>query len=114
MQSINFALKREESLSIRGDSGCGKSTLLNLIARLEQGDSGNLLGGKSNFSKEKPSAEEIMKRSLFLGVIYQSFYLIPELTVLENVLLPSRFTNQGNNGKTERAEVFIGKNGGSQ
>ena len=55
-----------------------------------------------------------MKRSLFLGVIYQSFYLIPELTVLENVLLPSRFTNQGNNGKTERAEVLLEKMGGSQ
>ena len=61
--------------------------------------------------KEKPSTEEIMKRSLFSGVIYQSFYLIPELTVLENVLLPSRFTNQGNNGKTERAEVLLEKMG---
>ena len=112
LQSINFALKREESLSIRGDSGCGKSTLLNLIARLEQGDSGEIFWEENRISsKEKPSAEEIMKRSLFLGVIYQSFYLIPELTVLENVLLPSRFTNQGNNGKTERAEVLLEKMG---
>ncbi len=112
LHSVDLALKKSESLSIRGDSGCGKSTLLNLLARLELADSGSVYWeGRKLIASEKPSAREISKRASFLGVIYQSYYLIPELTVLENVLLPSRFLGGIDNTHRQRAMDLLKKMG---
>ncbi len=110
LESVDFSLEQAESLSIMGDSGCGKSTLLNLLARLEVADAGELTwaGRRMNASK-KPEAQVTAKRASFLGVIYQAYYLIPELTVLQNVLLPSRIL--GNAGKEvgRRARALLEK-----
>jgi len=112
LHSVELALKKSESLSIRGDSGCGKSTLLNLLARLELADSGSVYWeGKKMTASEKPSAHEISKRASFLGVIYQSYYLIPELTVLENVLLPSRFLGRIETTHRQRVMGLLEKMG---
>ena len=112
LHSVELALKKSESLSIRGDSGCGKSTLLNLLARLELADTGSVYWeGKKLTASEKPSAHEISKRASFLGVIYQSYYLIPELTALENVLLPSRFLDSVYSTQRKRATDLLKKMG---
>ena len=112
LHSVELALKKSESLSIRGDSGCGKSTLLNLLARLELADTGAVYWeGKKLTASEKPSAHEISKRASFLGVIYQSYYLIPELTALENVLLPSRFLDRIDSTQRKRATDLLKKMG---
>lgn len=112
LHSVELALKKSESLSIQGDSGCGKSTLLNLIARLELADTGSVYWeGKKLTASEKPRAHEISKRASFLGVIYQSYYLIPELTVLENVLLPSRFLDRIDSTQRNRATDLLKKMG---
>ena len=112
LHSVDLALRNSESLSIRGDSGCGKSTLLNLLARLELADSGSVCWkGKKLNASEKPSSHEISKRASFLGVIYQSYYLIPELTVFENVLLPTRFLGRVDGSLMQRAMSLLGKMG---
>jgi ABC-type lipoprotein export system ATPase subunit len=86
-------LHESSSLSIRGDSGCGKSTLLNLLARLEPADEGTIFWGEQRIiAASKPLAVEASWRAKHLGVVYQSYYLIPELTVLENVLMSVRLS----------------------
>ena len=93
LNEVNLTLKESSSLSIRGDSGCGKTTLLNVIARLETADKGTLFWGDRKIdAASKPLATEASWRAKHIGVVYQSYYLIPELTVLENVLMSVRLS----------------------
>jgi predicted ABC-type transport system involved in lysophospholipase L1 biosynthesis ATPase subunit len=72
-----------ESVSIRGESGSGKSTLLNILAGLDAPDSGTVLW-------EGSADTGARRRAAFLGMVFQSFYLVPELDALANVLLARR------------------------
>ena len=93
LNHVNITLHESSSLSIHGDSGCGKSTLLNLLARLEPADEGTIFWGEQRIiAASKPLAVEASWRAKHLGVVYQSYYLIPELTVLENVLMSVRLS----------------------
>ncbi|MBL9190170.1 MAG: ABC transporter ATP-binding protein [Opitutaceae bacterium] len=82
-----------ESVSIRGESGSGKSTLLNLLSGLDAPDAGAIEWGGA-----PPSPA---RRATFLGMVFQSFYLIPELNAAENVLMAARMIRAP--GRTERA-----------
>lgn len=92
LRDVSLSVASGESVSIRGESGSGKSTLINLLAGLDAPDSGTLewSGG--------PVAAE--RRSDFLGIVFQSFYLIPEMDALANVLMAARI--RGRIGSTER------------
>ena len=93
LDEVNLTLKQSSSLSIRGDSGCGKTTLLNLLARLEPADGGTIFwGNKEIAAASQTRAMEASWRSKHIGVVYQSYYLIPELTVMENVLMSVRLS----------------------
>ena len=93
LDGIEIELKKASSLSIRGDSGCGKTTLLNLLARLEPADAGTLhWGSKAIDASSKSNKDEACLRAHYLGVVYQSYYLIPELTVIENVMMSVRLS----------------------
>ena len=88
LDSVDLKLEESSSLSIQGVSGCGRTTLLNLLARLETADDGFIYWGDRQIkADQKPHAKESRWRSLHVGVVYQSYYLIPELTVLENVMM---------------------------
>ena len=84
-----------ESVSIRGESGSGKSTLLNLLSGLDAPDSGTI-----DWAGEAPS---VARRGRFLGMVFQSFYLIPELNAEENVLMGARILRPP--GHTERSHA---------
>ena len=104
LDGVELELKETSSLSIRGDSGCGKTTLLNLLARLEPADKGTLYwGAKKIDASGKPNSQEASWRSKHIGVVYQSYYLIPELTVMENVLMSVRLSKLSMNDYKERA-----------
>ena len=93
LDEVNLTLKQSSSLSIRGDSGCGKTTLLNLLARLEPADGGTIFwGNKEIAAASQTHAMEASWRAKHIGVVYQSYYLIPELTVMENVLMSVRLS----------------------
>ena len=93
LDGIEIELKKASSLSIRGDSGCGKTTLLNLLARLEPADAGTLhWGSKAIDASSNSNKDEACLRAQYLGVVYQSYYLIPELTVIENVMMSVRLS----------------------
>ena len=104
LDGVEIELKKASSLSIRGDSGCGKTTLLNLLARLEPADAGTLhWGSKAIDASSKSNAGEASLRAQYLGVVYQSYYLIPELTVIENVMMSVRLSKLSMKEYEERA-----------
>ncbi len=96
LTGVDFAVSAGESVSIRGESGSGKSTLLHLLAGLDSLDAGEVRWA----GNAVPSAE---RRGRFLGMVFQSFYLIPELTALDNVLMAARIV--GGVGKAERTRA---------
>jgi ABC-type lipoprotein export system ATPase subunit len=112
IRDVSFSIEPASSLSIRGESGCGKTTLLNLLARIEQADSGELLWGDQWMRCDRPATRtEIATRASFLGVVYQAYYLVPELDVLENVLLSARISGNLNQAVTERAQQLLDQMG---
>ena len=109
LYDIELSILEGMSLSIRGDSGCGKTTLLNLVARLEIGDCGEIFWGQHKMSASAScNSKEASLRSTFLGVVYQSYYLIPELDVLENVLIAGKLSGSYGPGVRDRARALSG------
>ncbi|HVN23231.1 MAG TPA: ABC transporter ATP-binding protein [Syntrophorhabdales bacterium] len=94
VNDITVAIKKGEFVSIIGPSGSGKTTMVNLLGCLDNPTSGELLlGGRAIFGKGKRLSErELTKvRRETFGYIFQNFYLIPTLSVKENVVLPLTF-----------------------
>ncbi len=94
VNSISLRINKGDFVSIIGPSGSGKTTLINLLGCLDNPTSGGLiLGSRSIFGNSvKLSERELTKiRRETFGYIFQNFYLIPTLTVLENVMLPLTF-----------------------
>lgn len=83
LRDVSLSLSAGDSLSIRGESGSGKSTLLNLLSGLDSPDAGSL-------AWEGSPDTGPTRRARFLGMVFQSFYLIPELDAFANVLMPAR------------------------
>jgi putative ABC transport system ATP-binding protein len=94
VNSISLDINRGDFVSIIGPSGSGKTTFINLLGCLDNPTSGELhLGGRSIFGSNKTLSERELtkiRREIF-GYIFQNFYLIPTLTVIENIMLPLTF-----------------------
>jgi putative ABC transport system ATP-binding protein/lipoprotein-releasing system ATP-binding protein len=104
LRGIDFEVAAGESVSIRGESGSGKSTLLNLLAGLDAPDSGTLTwAGSSETGPER--------RASFLGIVFQSFYLIPELDAWQNVLMSRRILGRVGAAEKSRAKDLLARVG---
>ncbi|MDA9260393.1 ABC transporter ATP-binding protein [Puniceicoccaceae bacterium] len=106
LDGVNFKLRRGESVSIRGESGSGKSTLLNVLSGLETTDVGELLWNGQQVSGRSLSWLAA-RRSNYIGFVFQSYYLAPELNALENVLLGARIAGRINSTVIDRAEALL-------
>jgi len=102
LQGVDFSVSAGESVSIRGESGSGKSTLLNILAGLDRPDGGELFWG-AEAAHNLSLGELTARRGRFLGMVFQSYYLIPELDAFANVLMSARML--GGVGATERARA---------
>jgi putative ABC transport system ATP-binding protein len=94
IDDVSLGVGEGEFISVIGPSGSGKTTLINILGCLENPSSGQLeLDGKKIFDEGKflSEAELTRIRREMFGYIFQKFYLIPTLTVLENVMLPYLF-----------------------
>jgi len=87
LDQVSLSIRENETIAIIGPSGSGKSTLLNLLGTLDQPSSGKiLLNGKEAGVMDDNNLADI--RTRFIGHVFQLHYLLPQLTLLENVLLP--------------------------
>lgn len=87
LEDINFTVSAGQSVAITGASGSGKSTLLGLLAGLDVPTSGSVrLNGQSIFDLDEDGRAAV--RASGVGFVFQSFQLLPNLTALENVMLP--------------------------
>lgn len=106
LRSVDLKLQSGESLSIRGESGSGKSTFLSVVSALENPDEGLLFWqGESVF--DKSSSWQAKRRGAFMGMVFQAYYLIPELNALENVLMASRIAGKFSRKTKKRAETLL-------
>ncbi len=86
-EALNLVLRAGEYLAIMGESGVGKSTLLNLLAGLDQPDTGRvLLDGQDLTGMDDDATTLVRRRSV--GFVFQAFHVLPYLTVEQNVMLP--------------------------
>src|SRR5438270_9514901 len=87
LRGVSFEIQAGDYVSIMGPSGCGKSTLLNLLGCLDRPTAGRYLLGGEDVSRMGDDALSAV-RSTRLGFVFQSYNLIQQLTVLENIEIP--------------------------
>ena len=103
LNGINLEIKEGEFVAIMGPSGCGKSTLLNIVGLLDDPDGGSFLFNGievAGFNERKRA--DLRKHNI--GFVFQSFNLIDELTVFENVELPLIYTGVKTADRKKRVE----------
>jgi putative ABC transport system ATP-binding protein len=95
LKNINLETKKNESISIVGESGSGKTSLIMLVGGLEKATSGKIFFEDQEISKM--SEDEVSRiRRKNIGIVFQSFYLIPNYTAVENVALTLELNNLKN------------------
>ncbi len=108
LKNINLETKKNESISIVGESGSGKTSLIMLAGGLEKVTSGKIFFEDQEISKM--SEDEVSKiRRKNIGIVFQSFYLIPNYTAVENVALTLELNNLKNSD--ERAKELLDRFG---
>lgn len=89
LKGVDLSISPGESVSIRGESGSGKTTLLNVLSCLEEAEADVLEWEGEDVLKPSPS-KIAKRRAALIGFVFQAFYLVPELNVIENVRLAAR------------------------
>ena len=107
LRSVHLELRAGEFLAITGISGSGKSTLLHLLGLLDEWDSGTIYFDDRDVSALS-AAQRDRLRNRQIGFVFQFYHLLPELTVLENTLLPAMVTNSTLSWIANRAKLRKG------
>src|SRR3954468_9100635 len=108
LNKLTIDIKEGEFVAIMGPSGCGKSTLLNILGLLDDPDGGSYLFNGievADFNERKRA--DLRKHNI--GFVFQSFNLIDELSVYENVELPLIYTKVKASERKERVEAVLDK-----
>jgi putative ABC transport system ATP-binding protein len=108
LNKLSIEVKQGEFVAVMGPSGCGKSTLLNILGLLDDADGGTFIFNGTDVTrfKERQRAE-LRKRNI--GFVFQSFNLIDELTVFENVELPLIYIGEKPAERKKRVEAVLDK-----
>ncbi len=110
LAGVDLRIGAGEFVAITGPSGSGKSSLLNILGCLDHPSSGRyLVEGRDVATLDDEAGSDIRNRRI--GFVFQSFHLLPRLTVLENVLLPLRFHRQPPAGAPQRARELLDRVG---
>lgn len=106
LRGLDFSLGAGVFVSIRGESGGGKTTLLNILGGLEAPTAGTVHWGATVLPKQRLT-RLALQRAGMIGMVFQNFYLVPELSALENVLLAARVARRPVAAARERAEGLL-------
>jgi putative ABC transport system ATP-binding protein len=106
LRGVDLEMFDGEWVVLLGSSGSGKTTLLNIIGGLENPDSGKLcVNGEDAMKRNKSSLNKFRRRQI--GIVFQAYYLIPELNTVENVMLPALIDGTDMRRVRERAESLL-------
>ena len=106
LKGVNLQVSAGETLAIVGPSGCGKSTLLHILGTLDIPTSGTMiLDGTDPFQLDEKSLARFRNQNI--GFIFQDHHLLPQLSVLENVLIPAIANGRPDTDCVERAQQLI-------
>ncbi len=104
--NVSLELAAGQNLAIIGPSGCGKSTLLHLLGTLDTPTSGKIeLNGQDPFQLDEPGLADFRNHNI--GFIFQEHHLLPQLSVLENVLIPALASGEPSADIVQRAHDLI-------
>ena len=106
LSDVDLDIERGEFISVMGPSGSGKSTLLTILGGLNHPTTGEVMVDEIPIYK-LPLEKLADFRREYLGFIFQSFQLIPYLTVIENVMLPLSITERSNREQVKMAEAIL-------
>ncbi len=110
LDKINISFDKGELVSIVGESGSGKSTLMNIIGGLDSDYEGEIyINGKDLKGFKEKQLDDYRKKNI--GFVFQSFNLIPHLSVLDNVTIPLTLTNEKDEIKNKKAMALLEKLG---
>tara|TARA_Y100000589_G_scaffold126327_1_gene120381 strand:- start:631 stop:1314 length:684 start_codon:yes stop_codon:yes gene_type:complete len=112
LDSFNLLINFDECISIVGPSGCGKTTLLNILGTLDKPDSGEVIF-KGELVTHMSDDQLSKLRAEKIGFIFQSHYLLPQISVIENVILPTLAVNRKQNNSIifDEAESLLSQVG---
>ena len=110
VDEISFTIDEGEFIAVMGESGAGKSTLLGILGAMNAPTSGRLIVDDIDVYGLHQEQQADFRRE-FLGFIFQSFHLVPYLTVIENVMLPLAVIKMGNRKKQEMAKDALAQVG---
>jgi len=107
LKNVNLEINSGEFVSIMGPSGCGKSTLLHVMGCLDKPTKGKVIINGRDVSKL--SDEELARiRNRYIGFVFQSFFLLPVLSALENVMIPGMISGNIDEEKARKLLEFVG------
>ncbi len=110
LAGVSFDIQESEFVSIMGPSGSGKSTCMNMIGCLDRPSSGTILVNGMNTAEMKDN-DLAELRNETIGFVFQQYYLLPNMTVLENVMLPLRYQGLAISERKKRAKAELEKVG---
>ncbi len=106
LKGASLELSSGENVAIIGPSGSGKSTLLHIIGTLDEPTSGSVtLGGDNPFELDEPRLAAFRNKNI--GFVFQEHHLLPQLSVLENVLIPAVANGRASSETSDRARDLI-------
>src|SRR5258706_11919820 len=106
VEDVSLTIPTGEFLALLGSSGSGKSTLLNLMAGLDRPTSGSILSGGRNLAELSPLELARYRRNT-VGMVFQSFNLLPRMTLEENVELPLRLAEVDRGERAARVQEAL-------
>jgi len=106
LRHIYFKIEEGEFVMLYGESGSGKTTLLNIIGLLDPCTSGQILLNGKDITKLTRDEQARLRNQTF-GYVFQSYYLIPELNVIENICLPAGYAGKKKKEMVQRADILL-------